>query len=54
MIRSIVTLPPDAGEDFEVYINGVLQQPDIDYYSDRELIFDRRYAKTTCRAGAGS
>lgn len=42
MTRSIVNLPRDVGDDFEVYINGVLQQPDIDYKVDRyALIFDR-------------
>ena len=42
MTRSIVKLPADAGEDSEVYVNGVRQQPDIDFCLDRrELIFDR-------------
>jgi hypothetical protein len=42
MPRSIVNLPPDADDDLEVYINGVLQQPDVDYYVDRgALVFDR-------------
>jgi hypothetical protein len=42
MPRSIVNLPADADDDVEVYINGVLQQPDVDYYVDRgALIFDR-------------
>ena len=42
MNRSIVKLPADAGEDFEVYVNGGRQQPDIDFYLyGRELIFDR-------------
>jgi hypothetical protein len=42
MTRSIVKLPADAEEHFEVYVNGVLQQPDIDYYLDsRKLIFER-------------
>lgn len=47
MARSIVKLPPDVdGEAFEVYINGVLQQFDIDYYVDRRtLIFDRPLRK---------
>jgi hypothetical protein len=46
MIRSIVKLPADAEEDFEVYVNGVLQQPDIDYYQDgRDLVFDRALRK---------
>lgn len=42
MPRSIVKLPADADDDLEVYVNGVLQQPDIDYYVDRgALVFDR-------------
>jgi hypothetical protein len=42
MPRSIVNLPADADDGVEVYINGVLQQPDVDYYVDRgALIFDR-------------
>lgn len=42
MTRSIVRLPADVEEDFEVYVNGVLQTPDVDFYTDgRELIFDR-------------
>jgi hypothetical protein len=46
MTRSIVKLPRDVGDDFEVYVNGVLQQPDIDYYVDRNaLIFDRPLRK---------
>lgn len=41
--RSIVKLPADADVyDFEVYVNGVPQQRDVDYELDgRELIFDR-------------
>ena len=47
MARSIVKLPPDVDDEaFEVYINGVLQQSDIDYYVDlRTLIFDRPLRK---------
>jgi hypothetical protein len=42
MTRSIVKLPRDVGEEFEVYVNGVPQQPDVDFYVDRHaLIFDR-------------
>ena len=42
MSRSIVKLPVDADDDLEVYINGVLQQPGVDYYVDRgALLFDR-------------
>jgi hypothetical protein len=46
MTRSIVKLPHDIGEDFEVYLNGVLQQPNVDFYVDRHaLIFDRQLRK---------
>ena len=42
MTRSIVKLPRDVGEEFEVYLNGVLQEPDVDFHVDRQaLIFDR-------------
>ena len=42
MTRSFAKLPPDVENDsFEVYLNGVLQQPDVDYYVDRRtVIFD--------------
>lgn len=46
MTRSIVKLPADAEENFEVYVNGVLQHPDVDYDLDgRDLIFDRALRK---------
>lgn len=47
MTRSIVKLPPDIDDErLEVYVNGVLQQPDVDYYIDRRaLIFDRPLRK---------
>ena len=42
MTRSIVKIPADAGEDSEVYVNGVRQQPDLHVCLDRrELSFDR-------------
>jgi hypothetical protein len=42
MTRSIIELPADTEEDFEVYVNGIRQHPDIDFQQDgRELIFDR-------------
>ena len=44
MTCSIVELPRDIDvyDEFEVYVNGVLQQPDVDFYVDRHaLIFDR-------------
>ena len=46
MTRSIVELPRDVGEEFEVYVNGVLQQPDLDFYVDRHaLLFERPLRK---------
>ena len=46
MTRSIVPLPADAGDDFEVYVNGVRQRPDVDFYVDgRKLIFGRALRK---------
>jgi hypothetical protein len=44
MVRSTAKLPRDLDiySDFEVYINGVLQHPDVDYEIDgHTLIFDR-------------
>ena len=43
MTGSIVKLPPlDIYEEFEVYINGVPQQPDLDFHVDcHALIFER-------------
>jgi hypothetical protein len=47
MTCSIVRLPPDLDtDDFEVYVNGVQQEPGVDYYLDgRNLIFDRALRK---------
>jgi hypothetical protein len=43
---SIVRLPADVGEPFEVYLNGVPQQAGIDYAKDgRVLRFPRRLAR---------
>jgi hypothetical protein len=43
---SIVRLPVDIGEPFEVYLNGVPQQAGIDYETDgRILRFPRRLAR---------
>jgi hypothetical protein len=40
--RTRVQLPPDAVPPFEVYVNGVAQQPDVDYRLEgRWLLFDR-------------
>jgi hypothetical protein len=46
MPRSIVRLPDEVGEEFEVYLNGVLQRPGVDFYVERgALIFDRTLRK---------
>ena len=44
MARSLVRLPRDLDvyDEFEVYLNGVPQRPDLDYELDgRALLFDR-------------
>ena len=39
-VPSIVPLPPDVRSPFEVYLNGVRQQPGVDYeLEDRALVF---------------
>lgn len=48
MACSVVRLPRDVDiyDDFEVYVNGVLQQPDVDFHVDENtLIFDRELRK---------
>jgi hypothetical protein len=46
MTRSIVTLPPSVSGDFQVFVNGVPQQPGRDFKQlGRELIFDRTLVK---------
>ena len=41
-VRSLVELPPAVGEPFDVYVNGVLQQPGADYTREgRTLVFER-------------
>ena len=46
MARALVTLPPGAGDSFEVFINGVPQQHDRDYLVEgRRLIFERELAQ---------
>lgn len=46
MARSRVRLPPQVTPPFEVYVNGVPQDPGRDYRVDgRELIFDRELKK---------
>jgi hypothetical protein len=40
-----VTLPGEVTEPFEVYVNGVLQQPGRDFkLEDGSLLFERRLA----------
>ena len=43
---SIVPLPPDVRAPFEVYVNGVHQQPGTDYeVVERRLVFERELKK---------
>jgi hypothetical protein len=52
MSPSIVRLPTDVEEPFEVYLNGVLQQPDIDFTIEgRALVFDRTLRKDRITGG---
>lgn len=44
--RTRVQLPGGVGESFEVFVNGVLQQPGRDYRREGyELVFDRPLAR---------
>jgi hypothetical protein len=44
--RCTVSLPADAGDQFDVYVNGVLQEEDRDYEVDGgTLIFHRLLVK---------
>jgi hypothetical protein len=44
--ESRVELPPDVPEDFEVFVNGVLQEPGRDYHvQGRTLVFKRELAQ---------
>jgi hypothetical protein len=46
MPRSAVTLPSGVGTHYEVYLNGVRQQPGSDYaVKGRRLIWDRELRK---------
>ena len=46
MPRSAVTLPPDVGSEYEVYLNGVRQRPGADFtVKGRALIWDRELRK---------
>jgi hypothetical protein len=43
---SRVELPPDVPEDFEVFVNGVRQEPGRDYrVQGRTLVFNRKLAQ---------
>ena len=44
--RTRVQLPAGLGDDFEVYLNGVKQQPGKDFRREGdELVFDRQLAR---------
>jgi hypothetical protein len=44
--RTRVKLPSGLGEDFEVFLNGVRQQPGKDFRREGdELVFERRLAR---------
>ena len=46
MQRTRVQLPAGLGEQFEVYINGIRQQPGKDFRREgNELVFDRSLAR---------
>ena len=44
--RSIVELPSEVEDDYEVYLNGVLQERDVDFAIEgRTLVFNRALSK---------
>jgi hypothetical protein len=44
--RTRVQLPAGLGEGFEVFVNGVVQQPGRDFHREGdELVFERRLAR---------
>jgi hypothetical protein len=46
MARSVVKLPASVREPYDVYVNGVHQEPGIDFRAQgRKLIFDRELKK---------
>ena len=45
-MKSVVELPPHVPTTFDVWVNGVLQERDVDYRLEgRRLIFDRELRK---------
>jgi hypothetical protein len=48
---SQVDLPPGAGDDFEVYVNGVRQQPGVDFRQVGEALVFPRMLATEGRLG---
>jgi hypothetical protein len=45
-LHSTVMLPAQVDDDYEIYLNGVRQQPDVDFYIDgREVVFARTLRK---------
>ena len=46
MARSVVKLPASVREPFDVYVNGVHQEPGIDFrVKGRRLVFERELKK---------
>lgn len=46
MAVSVVPLPADVGDDFEVYLNGVLQRAGVDFeVQGRTLVFEQSLRK---------
>ena len=44
--RSVVDLPPEVGERFEVFLNGVPQRAGTDFQVEgRQLVFERKLAE---------
>ena len=46
MVRSVVRLPSEVRSPFDVYVNGVRQEPGIDFrVKGRRLVFERELRK---------
>ncbi len=44
--HSTVMLPAQVDDDYEIYLNGVRQQPDVDFHTDgRRVVFARALRK---------